>query len=158
MIALCERSNEPYVCGETIIRCAFISPFFNLEGNILQIFDAPRKGLEHDIFTYNTMIHGLLSKGRYDDGLKLFNEMKARESGEIPKAISFLHTMEDEGFIPNIVTYGTLIKGLCRDGEHEIAKYLFNELPSKGLQPDVQIYTIIVGSPCQKGMWRTQKC
>ncbi|KAL8457218.1 hypothetical protein ACS0TY_035168 [Phlomoides rotata] len=99
---------------------------------------------------YN-MIHGLLSKGRYDDGFKLFNEMKARESMEIPKAISFLHTIEDEGFIPDIVTYGTLIKGLCRDGEHEVAIYLFNELPSKGLQPDVQIYTIIVGSPCQEG-------
>ncbi|KAL8479330.1 hypothetical protein ACS0TY_026266 [Phlomoides rotata] len=129
--------------------------------------DVPSKGLERDIFTYNTTIHGLLNKGRYDDAWKLFNEMKARQvhpnlrtynimldgfkSGEIPQALSFLHTMEDEGFIPDIVTYGTLINGLCRDGEHEVARDLFNELPSKGLQPTIQIYTTIAGSLCQEG-------
>ncbi|KAL8482779.1 hypothetical protein ACS0TY_025716 [Phlomoides rotata] len=35
------------------------------------------KGLKHDTHTYNIMIHGLFSKGRFVYGWKFFNDMKA---------------------------------------------------------------------------------
>ncbi|EYU40956.1 hypothetical protein MIMGU_mgv1a025192mg, partial [Erythranthe guttata] len=51
-----------------------------------------------------------------------------------------------KGVSPNIITYGILINGLCKDGKLEDAKNILNELPSKGLQPDCQVmtYNIII--------------
>ncbi|KAL0456606.1 UNVERIFIED_CONTAM: putative pentatricopeptide repeat-containing protein, mitochondrial [Sesamum latifolium] len=137
--------------------------------------EVPRKGLDYDVVTYNTMLQGLFHAGRCADGLKLFKDMQGEQlvpdlvtynillnglcmNKQITEAFSFLHIMEEKGVNPDLTTYGILIHGLCKDGKLEIARNLFNGLPSKGLQPDVHIYTTIIGSLCQEEFVEVAKC
>ncbi|KAK4389636.1 hypothetical protein Sango_2300600 [Sesamum angolense] len=57
--------------------------------------EVPHKGLDYNVVTYNTMLHGLFRAGRFAEGLKLFKDMQAQQ------------------VIPDLVTYTTLLNGLC---------------------------------------------
>ncbi|GFP95593.1 putative pentatricopeptide repeat-containing protein at1g12700 mitochondrial [Phtheirospermum japonicum] len=106
------------------------------------------KGLEHTTVIYNTMMHGLLRVGRFDDARNLFRDMENRKidpslrtfnilldglcrARRIDEAFSFVRVMEEKGVSPNVITYGTLIDGLCKNGRVEIARNVLNLLPSK---------------------------
>lgn len=45
---------------------------------------------------------------------------------------------------PNIVTYGSIIDGLCKDDYVDKAKDLFLEMRSKGIHPNVVVYNCLV--------------
>lgn len=45
---------------------------------------------------------------------------------------------------PDVVTYSTIIKGLCDRGEMTSAMQLFNSLPAQGLKPDIVTYNTIL--------------
>lgn len=53
--------------------------------------------------------------------------------------------MEDNGVHPDIVSYNALIQGLFGDGKLDFAMDIFHSILSKGLQPDVKIFTIFIG-------------
>ncbi|KAL3507694.1 hypothetical protein ACH5RR_033076, partial [Cinchona calisaya] len=54
------------------------------------------------------------------------------------KAIGVLRTMEEEGTcMPNLVVYGTVINGLCKDKMVDEALQLLSEMIEKGIGPDV---------------------
>lgn len=55
-------------------------------------------GCMPDIFTYQTIIHGLGDNGRADGGFRVFDDCKVR------------------GYAPILVTYTTVIDGLCKMG------------------------------------------
>ncbi|KAL0288122.1 UNVERIFIED_CONTAM: hypothetical protein Scaly_2741400 [Sesamum calycinum] len=64
---------------------------------------------------------------------------------------------------PNLITYSTLIDGLCgsgrleaaidlfeeMDGRLEEAKEIFDEMKGAGLKPDTVIYTTLINSLCR---------
>ncbi|KAL0376950.1 UNVERIFIED_CONTAM: hypothetical protein Scaly_0812600 [Sesamum calycinum] len=115
------------------------------------------KGLQYDTISYSTMIHGLFCKDRFADGWKLFNDMEARgvmpnlqtftilldglcRTQQIAQALSFLRMMEDTGVKPDIIAYAIAIDGLCKGGKLDIARDLFNQLPSKGFSERNELY------------------
>ncbi|KAG6407966.1 hypothetical protein SASPL_130967 [Salvia splendens] len=90
-------------------------------------------GLKPNIVS-NNGLYGYCKKGCVDEAWLLFLE--------IP----------NKGLIKDLpLTYGALVNGLCKHGKHGMARHLFNQLPSKGVQPDAHIYTMIIGSFCQEG-------
>ncbi|MBA0714039.1 hypothetical protein Golax_013035, partial [Gossypium laxum] len=82
-----------------------------------------------------------------DDALTLFNEMieqhPKRSIVEFTKLLVALL-----GVKPDVVTFSTLIKGLCNRSKISQAVSLFDEMIEKGYQPDLIVYTSILNGLC----------
>ncbi|XP_047177027.1 pentatricopeptide repeat-containing protein At1g05670, mitochondrial-like [Vigna umbellata] len=59
--------------------------------------------------------------------------------------------MVEKGLTPNVVTYTTLVDGLCKRGEVDIANELLLEMSEKGLQPNVCTYIALINGLCKVG-------
>ncbi|KAL6560494.1 hypothetical protein OROGR_004053 [Orobanche gracilis] len=66
------------------------------------------------------------------------------DSGLILKAYKLLMQLVDSGVVPNIITYNTLINGMCRTGQVNRALKLFEELQLKGNFPDSITYSTLI--------------
>jgi pentatricopeptide repeat protein len=55
------------------------------------------------------------------------------------EALELLHTMAHNGgsCAPDVVSYNTVIDGLCKDGQVDNAYNLFCEMPDRGIALDV---------------------
>jgi pentatricopeptide repeat protein len=73
------------------------------------------KGYNLTVWTYNVMINGLCKEGLFD------------------QAIALLSRMEDNGCIPDIVSYETIIYSLFQKDERDRAEKLVREMIAKGL-------------------------
>ncbi|KAF9604410.1 hypothetical protein IFM89_006419 [Coptis chinensis] len=56
-----------------------------------------------------------------------------------------MKTMEEKGFKPNVVTYNSLIKPLCKGHRVEEAKVVFDEMLQKGFSPTIRTYHAFFG-------------
>lgn len=45
---------------------------------------------------------------------------------------------------PDVVTYSTIIKGLCDRGAMKLAAQLFDDIPRRGVEPDVVAYNTLL--------------
>ncbi|GLU09249.1 hypothetical protein SLE2022_261190 [Rubroshorea leprosula] len=52
------------------------------------------------------------------------------------------------GCLPDVITYGTIIDGLCKCGMVEMAKELFLEMKKKGISPNVIAYNSLLHGLC----------
>ena len=59
--------------------------------------------------------------------------------------------MEDKNLDRNFVIYSILIDCMCNVGEVMAARELFYSLATKGFQPDVWTYNIMIKGLCKKG-------
>ena len=59
--------------------------------------------------------------------------------------------MQQQGVVPNVITYSALIIACARDKRADHALELFEEMQWHGLVPDVVIYNALM-SACEKGM------
>ncbi|KAF6147121.1 hypothetical protein GIB67_036840 [Kingdonia uniflora] len=60
--------------------------------------------------------------------------------------------MSTRGVSPDVVTYNSLIDGLCNSGQWEEATRLFSEMIGRGISPDVRTFTILIDGMCKEGM------
>lgn len=58
---------------------------------------------------------------------------------------------------PNLVCYGSIIDGLCKDGLAEKAKKLFLEMKGRGICPDVVVYSPLMHGLCSMDEWEEAK-
>lgn len=65
--------------------------------------------------------------------------------------------MKEKGIIPNIVTYGILMEGLCNDKQVDRAEGIFEELTSKSLQPNMAAYRILIEGLCNDKQFERAK-
>ncbi|GJJ07808.1 hypothetical protein Clacol_002013 [Clathrus columnatus] len=72
--------------------------------------DAISRGVQPNIFMYNTIISKLAKARRADHAVSIFNQMK------------------EQGVIPSAVTYGAIIAAACRVGDVVSAEALFDEM------------------------------
>ncbi|KAI3973970.1 hypothetical protein MKX01_030546 [Papaver californicum] len=68
-----------------------------------------------------------------DGALKGFNQMVKRK------------------WKPNVVTYTSLIKGFCQNGDSNRAQELFKEMKSCHVVPNVVTYSTLIGGFCKEG-------
>lgn len=88
------------------------------------------KGIQPNIMTYNTIIHGVCKEGRMRDSLKILNEM-----GDL---------------VPNNVSYTTLIDGYCREDNLNGGFKLWDEMIIKGLVPGMMTYNVLLHKLCEE--------
>lgn len=89
--------------------------------------EANAKGVNKNIYIYNTMISKLAKARKADEALELFQEMKQR------------------GFVPTSVTYGAVIAACCRVGDATSAETLFQEMSSqRNFRPRIPPYNTMM--------------
>ncbi|KAL8155990.1 hypothetical protein AgCh_001157 [Apium graveolens] len=115
----------------------------------------PHEGLPPTIETYNTILQGYFITGRHVEARNFFKEKMMLNKGlkldmvtcnimldglfkhrYKDEAMSFFHLTQCNGLPPHIHTYNILINGLCKNGNFEKAKNIFESLPSKDLRPN----------------------
>ncbi|XP_031257988.1 putative pentatricopeptide repeat-containing protein At3g16710, mitochondrial [Pistacia vera] len=96
-------------------------------------------GVRRDALTYWTLIKRLCQTGNTSIVLRLHEEMVAGNG---------------EGVVickPDIVSYGSIIDGLCKDGLVDKAKELFLEMKGKTIKPDVVVFNSLIYGCCFVG-------
>ncbi|XP_031248772.1 pentatricopeptide repeat-containing protein At5g16640, mitochondrial-like [Pistacia vera] len=60
---------------------------------------------------------------------------------------------ESKRFTPDVVTFNTMISGLCKRGRQR-KQMVVGVDGSRGLQPDVVTFNTMVNGLCREGRWR----
>nr|GLL49838.1 putative pentatricopeptide repeat-containing protein At1g12700, mitochondrial [Ipomoea trifida] len=94
--------------------------------------EIPQKGLHPDVVTYTTMLQGFFLVRRCSAALQLFQEMLVA------------------GHKPDLYTSCVLL-GVCKMGQLNIARNVFNDLISKGRRLDVNAYNVMINGLCRGG-------
>ncbi|XP_074287393.1 uncharacterized protein LOC141612496 isoform X2 [Silene latifolia] len=89
---------------------------------------------ESNLVFFTTLINGFVQNDRLPDAVKLLDVAVVKL-----------------GIQPSIVTYGTMVKGLCRTGDNERALHLLRQMNSdpEGCKPNLIIYTTLIDSLCK---------
>ncbi|XVE68962.1 hypothetical protein DITRI_Ditri09bG0112200 [Diplodiscus trichospermus] len=126
-----------------------------------------RKGFKMDTITLNTLLHTLCEERKLKEASELLRSASKRgylldeasygtliagyfKDGKADKALKLWTEMKKE-IIPSIITYNTVIGGLCQLGKTEQAICKFNELLGSGLVPDGTTYNTIIYLYCKEG-------
>ncbi|WOH13874.1 hypothetical protein DCAR_0933387 [Daucus carota subsp. sativus] len=123
------------------------------------------------VFTYNTLIQGLLSQDRPLEAGDLFKKLiRFQEiqpnvvmyntiidglckTSNTSMALKLSRKMENIGCRPNTVTYTSIIDSLCKEGRVDHALDLVSEMTHKGISPDVITYNRLFQGLCTSGRW-----
>ncbi|KAL3630947.1 hypothetical protein CASFOL_023931 [Castilleja foliolosa] len=134
--------------------------------------EIPQKGLKHDMVTYSTVLKGLFHCGRYSCALKFFGELQAFglkpnfyiycsmlnelcKNGKVEGALLLLDALERKGggdHSRDISYNNVVMSALCKAKKVDAARAIFNDLASKGLQPNVATYTTLIEGCRQNGL------
>ncbi|PKU87418.1 pentatricopeptide repeat-containing protein At5g57250, mitochondrial [Dendrobium catenatum] len=123
-----------------------------------------RKGIKATTMTYNTVVNGLCKAGKTSKA----DEISRNCFGDNFTYSTLLHgymmekdaqgvidtkrRLEQAGIPFDVVTVNILIKALFIVGMVDDARYLFEEMPKKGLNADFLTYCAMVDGYCKLGM------
>ncbi|KAG9459892.1 hypothetical protein H6P81_004400 [Aristolochia fimbriata] len=114
------------------------------------------RGYGLDIVTCNIVIDGLCKNGKLDKAIEIVDEMWIHGSaalGELGNA--FLGLVDSSNIrnkcFPDLVSYTTVISGLCKAGRLDEAKKKFLEMMSKSITPDSAVYDIFINTFSKHG-------
>lgn len=102
---------------------------FSLLGMIIKC------GFTPNDFTYTIIIRGLISRDEAVEAESLFK-----------KLVRFKDIQH------NVVTYNTIIDGLCKKGHTYMAITLFKYMQRKGCKPNIVTYSILIDSLCKDSL------
>jgi pentatricopeptide repeat domain-containing protein 1 len=71
----------------------------------------------------------------------------------VNEAMNLFKEMHCRKIIPDVVTYTTLIDGLCNVGRLADALKVFEDILVKGYNLDVYAYTVMIKAFCNKGFF-----
>ncbi|KAG8646637.1 hypothetical protein MANES_09G018580v8 [Manihot esculenta] len=114
-------------------------------------------GLEPDVVTFATLINGLCIESKIDKAVEFFDDMVAR--GYQPNVRTFnviaqntFNVMIQRGVEPGVITYTSLIDGLCISDQFKEALALLKEMVGRNISPDVFTFNILIDTLCKKGL------
>ncbi|TVU21888.1 hypothetical protein EJB05_31559 [Eragrostis curvula] len=96
------------------------------------LFCQKKDEFPHVIKSWNIVLNGWCVKGSLRDAQRIWNEIIASK------------------LRPDLITYGTFINALTKDGRTSPAVKLFNSMREKGIDPDVAICNCIIDHLCFK--------
>ncbi|XP_031257991.1 pentatricopeptide repeat-containing protein At1g12300, mitochondrial-like [Pistacia vera] len=126
-----------------VVTFTFLIKGFCLENRSLEAMELFKKmavfAVRPDALMYWTLIKRLCQTGNTSVVLRLHEEMVAGngEGGVICK--------------PDIISYGSIIDGLCKDGLVDKAKEYFLEMKGKRIKPDVVVFNSLIYGWCFVG-------
>ncbi|MFS7926441.1 putative tetratricopeptide-like helical domain superfamily [Helianthus anomalus] len=88
-----------------------------------------------DVFTFSTLLDGLIREDRIIEAGRLFKKLIKQKLCK-----------------PDVVMYSTMIKGLCKFGNNDIAIGLLRLMDERGWKPNVVVYSTIIDSLCKDKM------
>ncbi|OVA04775.1 Pentatricopeptide repeat [Macleaya cordata] len=91
-----------------------------------------RKNCTPDNAISSTLIYWLSKKGNIWEAKQLFDEF-------------------EKGSVPSVLTYNTLIAGMCERGELQEAGRLWDDMVEKGIVPNVFTYNMLIKGFCKAG-------
>ncbi|KAL1801870.1 hypothetical protein ACET3Z_030517 [Daucus carota] len=130
-----------------------------------------KSGWVPDVFTYTTLIKGLLSQDRPLEAGDLFNKLITyeeihpdvvthntvidglRKTSNTSMALKLLRKMEEIGCRPDTITYTSIIDSLCKERRVDHALDLLSEMIVKGIPPNVITYTTLIQGLCISSRW-----
>nr|XP_023879897.1 pentatricopeptide repeat-containing protein At5g41170, mitochondrial-like [Quercus suber] len=68
---------------------------------------------------------------------------------KIVKALELPNAMVEKGYWPDVVTYGTMVNGLCKTGA---AMGMLRKMEGGGCKPDRVVYSVIIDRLCIDGL------
>ncbi|CAI8618095.1 unnamed protein product [Vicia faba] len=113
------------------------------------------KNYQLDTVTCNIVVSGLCRNGELEKASEVVSEMWTDGTNSISKENSFAGLVNSVHNVPtstpDVITYTTLISGLCKVGRLEEAKKKFIEMMAKNLHPDSVTYDTFVLTFCKQG-------
>ncbi|XP_010028839.2 pentatricopeptide repeat-containing protein At2g17140 [Eucalyptus grandis] len=114
------------------------------------------RGYGLDTVTCNIVIHGLCLRGELDKAMEIVSGMWSHGSAALGNlGNSFIGLVDNANDCnkcsPDLISYSTVISGLCKAGRVEEAKKMFAEMMSRKIRPDSVIYDSFVYALCKEG-------
>ncbi|KAG5248186.1 pentatricopeptide repeat-containing protein [Salix suchowensis] len=109
-----------------------------------------------DTVTCNIVIDGLCNNGQLDKAIEIVSGMWTHGSAALGNlGNSYISLVDDSDSrkkcMPDLISYSTIISGLCKAGRVDEAKKKFIEMTGKNLHPDSAIYDAFIHSFCKEG-------
>ncbi|XLT59850.1 hypothetical protein HN873_052454, partial [Arachis hypogaea] len=75
----------------------------------------------------------------------------------VSQAFHLYSEMLDKGISPNVITYSSLIFGLCLEGQYKEAIDLLSDMVLRNISPNVRTYSILIDGLCKEGKIKDAK-
>ncbi|XP_019228884.1 PREDICTED: pentatricopeptide repeat-containing protein At3g53700, chloroplastic-like [Nicotiana attenuata] len=116
-----------------------------------ELFDQMKKGgVVPNVITLNTLVDGMCKHGKpdrytYNTLISYFSQKE-----QFATAHRVMKRMIDDGYFPNVVTYGALIHAYCLAGNVDEAIKIFqNMCSSTNVPPNTVIYNTLIDALCK---------
>lgn len=158
--------NRNFVTFDTMIRGLCSEGRIEDGFSILELMEETKEGSKGHISPYNSIIYGLFKQNRFDEASEFLAKMgklfpravdrsmtiiqKCKE-GAIEDAKNIYDKMIDEGGIPSILVYNSLVHGFSQHGSIREAVELINEMISNNCFPIASTFNAIITEFCEQG-------
>lgn len=119
-------------------------------------------------YVVNEVVYGYCEKRDFDDVLSFFLEINCTPDilagnriihclcshFSAESAESFMHELENLGFVPDEITFGILIGRSCHERKLRSAFVYLVEIFTRGLKPHICSYNALIAGLFLKGMWK----
>ncbi|KAL0377018.1 UNVERIFIED_CONTAM: hypothetical protein Scaly_0819400 [Sesamum calycinum] len=106
-----------------------------------------QRNMSPDVVMYTTLIDGYSLVGQINKARKLLDSMP----GRFADGLKLFKDMQAEQVIPNLVTYNTLLHGLCMNKQIAEAFSFLHIMEEKGVNRDITTYNILIHGLCKDG-------
>ncbi|KAH7839882.1 hypothetical protein Vadar_009937 [Vaccinium darrowii] len=104
-----------------------------------------------DVESYRILMQGLCRKSQVNKAVDLLEDMLNKGEGRALDACKVLEDMPSNGCLPNLVSYRTLVAGLCSQGLYDGAKDYVEEMLSKGFSLHFSVFHTLIKGFCNVG-------
>ncbi|CAA6658278.1 unnamed protein product [Spirodela intermedia] len=129
----------------------------DLDGAMCLLEMMEERGAEPNLITFNTLLDGFYSHGRFSDAEKIWELMAQKKSeglvlgSRTTEAAEIVERLPGMGLRPDTFTFNSLIKGHCEAGNLDDARKVFENLTKNGCRPNRETFETMVPRLCQAG-------
>ncbi|KAL4588470.1 hypothetical protein LXL04_001361 [Taraxacum kok-saghyz] len=163
---------NPSVCN-SVLGCLTKS---NKLENSLELFRQMKQdGLVPDVITYSTLLAGCAKvQDGYKKAIDLVQELKYKglkmdsviygtiisvcaSCNKCKEAETYFNQMKNEGHVPNVFHYSSLLNAYSVDGNYEKAEEIFRDMKSAGLVPNKVVLTTLLKVYVRGGLFEKSR-
>nr|XP_025618297.1 pentatricopeptide repeat-containing protein At4g01400, mitochondrial isoform X2 [Arachis hypogaea] len=110
-----------------------------------------KRDIVPDIECYRILMQAMCRKSQVNGAMDLLEDMLNKGEGRAHDACKVIVDMQNNGCLPNVVSYRTLVGGLCDKGMLDEANNYMKEMLSKGFSPQFAVIHGLVKGFCNVG-------